>query len=79
MNVTYRLRSNELTDSFFNTIKDTFRNKDVAITVEEIEDDTSYLSKLPATHKEIVNSLESLKANGPVHVMTMKQLEALVQ
>ena len=69
MVATYILDENELDESFYQQLKQQFRNKKISITVAEAIDETEYLLSNPANAKHLFESIEnSRKVNGLVNL-----------
>jgi hypothetical protein len=79
MDVTYRLKPEELNDDFFNTLKQLFFGKDVAITVEEIPDTTEYLLANEANREHLFQAIDDMKHGRNVHTMSVEEMEAMIQ
>jgi hypothetical protein len=78
MEVTYRLKPNEINEDFLKTLKETFWGKKIAITVEEIEDETEYLLSNEVNRKHLLDAVEDVKNGRTVHTMTLEELEAMI-
>jgi hypothetical protein len=78
MDITYRLKPNELNDDFFKTLKNTFLGKEISVTVEEIEDTTAYLLSNEANKEHLLEGVESSKAGSCVHSMSFEELETMI-
>ena len=63
MRATYRLFADEITDTFLAGIKDTYRNKEIEITVREVEDETAYLLKSEANREHLLRGLGATLIN----------------
>ena len=44
MVATYKLRAEEITEIFLKNIRDNYQNKEIEITIQEVEDETDSLS-----------------------------------
>jgi antitoxin YefM len=75
MQATYRLRANEITDDFLKGLKSTYQNKEIEITIQEVEDETAYLLKSEANRNHLLGALEEVKSGKPGHTMTFEELE----
>ena len=78
MDVTYRLKPEELNDDFFRTIKQMFLGKEVAITVEEVPDETEYLLSNEANRKHLLQAVEDIKHGRNVHTMSIEEMESMI-
>jgi antitoxin YefM len=75
MQATYRLFADEMTDAFLNGLKDTYRNKEIEITVREVEDETEYLLKSEANRRHLLRGIEEIRSGVPLRTMTLEQVE----
>lgn len=57
----YRLHADELDASFLETLKATFRNKQIEIAVGEL-DETEYLMRSPANRERLLRSMANIEA-----------------
>jgi hypothetical protein len=78
MDVTYRLKPGELNEDFLNILKNTFWEKEIAVTVEAIEDETAYLLSDAANRKHLLDAVEDIKNGRNVHTMTVEEMEAMI-
>ena len=78
MDVTYRLKPEELNDDFFRTIKQMFMGKEVAITVEEVQDETDYLMSNKANRAHLLQAVEDMINGRNFHTMTIEEMEAMI-
>jgi antitoxin YefM len=75
MQATYRLFADEITDAFLMGIKDSYRNKEIEITVREVEDETEYLLKSEANRQHLMRGIEEIRSGAPLRTMTLEQIE----
>jgi hypothetical protein len=75
MQATYRLFADEITDAFFKGIKDSYRNKEIEITVREVEDETEYLLKSESNRRHLMRGIEEIRSGAPLRTMTLEQIE----
>jgi hypothetical protein len=75
MQATYRLFADEITDAFFKGIKDSYRNKEIEITVREVEDETEYLLKSETNRWHLMRGIEEIRSGAPLQTMTLEQIE----
>ena len=78
MDVTYRLKPEELNDAFFKTLKQLFVGKEVAITVEEVQDETDYLLSNEANREHLLKAVEDIKQKRNVHTMSIEEMESMI-
>ena len=76
MNVTYRLKPNELNTDFLRLLQDTFMGKEIAVTVREITGTTEYLLSNEENRRHLLKALDDAK-NGCCHTMTLEEMEAM--
>jgi hypothetical protein len=77
MVATYRLRADEITVHFLKSIQDNYRDKEVEITIQEVEDETEYLSKSEVNRQHLLRGIEEIKNKAPLQTMTVEQLNQL--
>ena len=78
MDVTYRLKPEELNDDFFKTLKNAFLGKEIAITVEEMPDATEYLLSNEANRDHLQQAVEGIKKGQTVHTMSLEEMESMI-
>jgi hypothetical protein len=78
MDATYRLKPYELNIDFLETLKNTFKDKEIAVSVEEIPDETDFLLSTEANRKHLFEALEAVKKGVPYRTMTMEELNAMI-
>ena len=63
MSTVYRLKASEINSDFLEKIKHKFGNKEIEITVSELnEDETEYLFKSEANKNRLLTAVENIKA-----------------
>ena len=76
MIATYILDENELDESFYNQLKQQFKNKKISITIAEAVDETDYLLANPANAKHLLEAIDnSKKENGLLKKMNISDLK----
>ena len=78
MEVTYRLKPEELNDDFLKTVKQMFLGKEVAITVEEIPDETEYLLSNEANREHLLKAVNDIKNGQNVHTISIEDMESMI-
>ena len=53
MHSTYRVRADELTADFIQALKSTYHDREIEITVDEVQDETKYLLSSPANREHL--------------------------
>ena len=79
MYATYRLKADELTEDFVKILKESFRDKDIEIIVQESEDETEYLLGTEANRKHLLEAIEAEKSGKSYRSMSIEEMEAMVQ
>ncbi len=59
MQISYRLNANELDNSFLESLKAAFQNKEIEIVVYE-SDETTFLLQNPANRKRLLTAVENI-------------------
>jgi phospholipid N-methyltransferase len=79
MNATYQLKPYELNVDFFESLKQTFKDRDIVLSVKTIQDETDFLLSTEANRKQLFEALEAAKKGVPYRIMTMEELDAMVE
>ena len=77
MVATYRLRADEITDSLLKSIQENYKNKEIEITIQEVEDETGYLLKSDANRGHLLRGIEEIRSGIPLQTMTTEQLDKM--
>jgi len=77
MVATYRLRADEINDTFLKNIQNNYMNKEIEITIQEIEDETEYLLKSEPNRQHLLRGIEEIRSGAPLQTMTVEQLNQL--
>ena len=77
MVVTYRLRADEISDKFVKNIQENYSNKEIVITIQDVEDETEYLLKSEANRQHLLRGIEEIHSGVPLQTMTIEQLDRL--
>jgi hypothetical protein len=78
MVATYQLKTDEITENFFRSIRENYRNKEIEITIREVEDATDYLLKSEANRQHLLHGIDEIQSGAPLRTMTVEQLNELV-
>jgi len=78
MDVTYRLRPDELTVDFFKILQETFMGKEIAVSVREISGTTEYLLADEENRRRLYNALDDAQNGHFAHTMTIEEMEAMI-
>ncbi len=62
MQSTYRLRADELTDDFVQSLKVAYRGKEIEIVVSDVLDDTDYLLSTEANREHLLGAIKDIEA-----------------
>jgi antitoxin YefM len=69
MLTTYRLRASELSSDLIKALKNTYHDREIEITVQDIQDETAYLLSTPANREHLLSAIEDIKNNkNLVHI-----------
>jgi len=79
MDVTYRLKPDELNIDFFRILQETFLGKEIAVSVREISGTTEYLLSDEENRSRILKALDDSQNGHCVHTMTLEEMEAMIQ
>lgn len=74
MYTSFHIKASDLNESFLKAMKTLFKNKHIAITVEEEQDETEYLSSSPVNRRKLEGSLKNAAAGKLVEVNIDKYL-----
>jgi len=74
MTTTYKLNANQLSEDILRSIKEAFKDKEIAIVVSDSVDETEYLLSTEANKKHLYKSKEEL-AEGKGIAMTLVELQ----
>jgi len=77
MVVTYRLGADEISDKFIKSILENYCNKEIVITIQDVEDETDYLLKSEANRQHLLRGIEEIQSGVPLQTMTIEQLDRL--
>ena len=74
METTYRLNADELDNRFIESLKSVFKNKEIEITVAEI-DDTEYLLRSQANREHLLSAIDDIENNRNVIIPDQKPFQ----
>jgi antitoxin YefM len=74
----YRLNANEITTNFLESIQTNYRNREIEITIYEVEDETDYLLKSSANSRRLLRGIEEVQSGVPLQTMSLEQLNQMV-
>lgn len=74
METTYRLNADELDNRFIESLKSVFKNKEIEITVTEV-DDTEYLFRSKANKEHLLNAIDDIENNRNIVIPDQKQFQ----
>ena len=73
MQAIYRLKASELNEQFIESLKLTFGEEEIEITVSPI-DETDYLLRSPANKQRLLNAIENVKQGKNLVEVNLEQL-----
>ena len=79
MELTYRLNANELNEDFLKTIKKLYKGKDIDVTVQVREDETTYLMKGEANRTQLLKAVTDVEKRKNLQTLNVEKLKALVK
>ena len=79
MTATYQLKPYELTDEFLKTLKETFQHREITLTIEAAQDETTYLLQDEKNRQILLNRIASVKAGQVRHTLTLEEAEVMAQ
>jgi len=79
MDVTYRLKPDELNIDFFRILQETFMGKEIAVSVREISVTTEYLLSDEENRRCLLKALDDAQNGHCVHTMTLEEMESMIQ
>ena len=79
MDVTYRLKPDELNTDFFRILQETFMGKEIAVSVKEISGTTEYLLSDEETRRRLLKAVDDAQNGRCVHALTLEEMEAMIQ
>jgi hypothetical protein len=68
------LKADELSSTLINAIKKTYRDREIEITVREIQDWTDYLMSSQANRAHILKAIENINAHKNLVQMSVEDL-----
>lgn len=78
MYAVYKLRADELDESFLETLKNLFKNREIEIAVSEAststEDETDYLLKSPANRNRLLQAIENIAEDRNLVTVDLDEL-----
>lgn len=74
METTYRLNADELDNRFIESLKSVFKNKEIEITVTEV-DDTEYLFRSKGNKEHLLSAVDDVENNRNIIIPDQKQFE----
>ena len=79
MELTYRLNANELNEDFLKTIKKLYKGKDIDVTVQVREDETTYLMKGEVNRTQLLKAVKDVEKRKNLQTLNVEKLKALVK
>ena len=70
----YKLKASEINESFIETIKKMFKDREIEIVIHEVEDETEYLLKSPANRKHLLKAIASVNRGKNLEELSIEGL-----
>lgn len=74
----YKLRADELDQSFLDSLKSQFRDREIEIAVSEVadstEDETTYLLRSPANRERLLRAIDNVAHGRELEVVELDDL-----
>ena len=62
MQTTYRLKADQLSLDIIDAVKSTYHNREITITIEDVQDETDFLLSSDANRAHLLTAVEDLKS-----------------
>ncbi|MCA1754005.1 MAG: hypothetical protein LC641_04735 [Spirochaeta sp.] len=74
MYTTYRLHADELAENFIKAVKQTFKDRNIEIIVQEVQDETEYLLSSQANKEHLLRSIQNVANHTNLVKVQMEEL-----
>jgi len=74
MYTTYRLHADELSENFIKAVKQTFKDRNIEIIVQEVQDETEYLLSSQANKEHLLRSIQNVANHTNLVKVQMEEL-----
>ena len=74
MYTTYRLHTDELSENFIKAVKQTFKDRNIEIIVQEVQDETEYLLSSQANKEHLLRSIQNVANHTNLVKVQMEEL-----
>lgn len=74
MYTTYRLQADELSESFVEAVKQTYKHRSIEIIVQEVQDETEYLLNSKANKEHLLRSIKNIEDHMNLVQVQMEDL-----
>ena len=75
MQSTYRLRANELSTDLIRALKNTYHDREIEITINEVQDETEYLLSSPANREHLLTAIDDIRNNRNLVNVSLDSIE----
>jgi hypothetical protein len=75
MQSTYRLRANELSIDLIKALKNTYHDREIEITINEVQDETEYLLSSPANREHLLTAIHDIRNNRNLVNVSLDSIE----
>lgn len=79
MELTYHLNASELNETFLKTIKRLYKGKELEVTVQVREDETTYLLKNEANRAQLLKAVKDVEKRKNLQELDMEKLKDLLK
>lgn len=74
MYTTYRLKADELSESFVEAVKQTYKHRNIEIIVQEVQDETEYLLGSKSNKEHLLRSIKNIANHTNLVQVQMDEL-----
>jgi hypothetical protein len=72
---TYRLKASELSADLIRALKNTYHDREIEITVQDVQDETDYLLSSPANREHLLRALDDVRNNRNLVTISLDSIE----
>lgn len=75
MQTTYRLKADELTSDLITALQNTYHDREIEITITEVQDETDYLLSSPANRDHLLSAIADAQTGHNLINVSMDSIE----